>query len=160
MLAVLFADIEDAADRSVSYLTGNADFVMEAGKGGGIEGCGEGEKLQRHDLAEFEIFGFVNFAHAALAEEIEYAVAAGMDHGSGDEAALNGCLGWSRRGRRGACHIASGIGEHENPHYRTSGAGGGNDSAEGDLRLFGLLEEVEEGLGGAVEAFFAGVDDA
>jgi len=106
-----FAQVEDAADIGVRNLAGEADFASEAGERVGIAGERGGKKFKSDGLAEFEIFGAVDFAHAALAEWRDNAVAIG-ESGAGDvagfvaEVGAGGRSGGCGRGRRDLCAIS------------------------------------------------------
>ncbi len=76
LLALEFADVEDAADVGMGDLAGEADFVVEAVEPGLVLAEEGGEKFEGDRLVEREIVGAVDLAHAAAAEKFDDAVAA------------------------------------------------------------------------------------
>jgi hypothetical protein len=80
------ADIEDAADVGMGDLASDTNFGMKSREGGGVLGEDLGKKLDSDKLAECQVFGAVDFAHAAAACHGNDAVAAG-DHLSRSETA-------------------------------------------------------------------------
>ena len=97
--ALVDADVVNAADVGVRDLAGDADFVektLEDGLGGAD---GFGQELERDGLAEDQVGGAVDLAHAAAAELAGDAVAGG-NQGAGREALLVGMRGGGRLGRR------------------------------------------------------------
>ena len=83
-----FAEIEDAAYVGVRDLAGNADFVAKAFEPLAVS-HGLGEEFQSDLLAQAEVVGAVDLAHATASQQGDDAVAVG-DEGSGKEAALTG----------------------------------------------------------------------
>ena len=94
------ADVVDAADVGVGDLARDADFVVEAGEGAIVGGGGFGEEFQGDGLAESEVGGAVDFAHAAAAQESGDAIAAGHD-GAWKEAAFIDAGGGTEAGGGG-----------------------------------------------------------
>ena len=76
-LPVHFPDVVNAADILVRDLARDPDFIVEAGEQIQIVFSRQGQKLQRHRLAEDEIVGAIDLAHAALAQLRYDAVPAG-----------------------------------------------------------------------------------
>ena len=117
MVAVDLVDVVDAADVRVRDLPGDADLGMEAFAPDGIIGQRLGQKLQRDRLAELQIVGPVDLAHAAATEQTDDAeapsqhgprrVAAHGDAVRGQETrdAVGDAKDWHRRlgGRVGPC---------------------------------------------------------
>ena len=91
----LVEEAVDLADVGMSDLARDADFLAEAFKAAGVIADGGGEELEGDGLAEFEIIGAVDLAHAALAEHGDDAVAI-LQHCSGLKA--GGIGGADRRG--------------------------------------------------------------
>ena len=75
--AVVLADVVDAADVAVRHLARDAHLVVELGEPLRILGNGRRQELQRDGLAEPQILGTVDLAHAATADQPEDAVALG-----------------------------------------------------------------------------------
>jgi hypothetical protein len=69
--AKLFVDFKDGADVGVVQSGGGLGFLKEAFFHFGIVAR---QELQRHRPLQFLIFGFVDYAHAALAQFFEDAV--------------------------------------------------------------------------------------
>ena len=65
----------------------DAHFVVEPREPAGVGGERFGQELERHRLAERQIVGAIDLAHAAAAEQADDAIAAG-EHGPRGE---NGC---------------------------------------------------------------------
>jgi hypothetical protein len=84
--AVGIADIENAADVGMGDLASDANFGMKSSEGGGVLGEDLGKKLDGDKLPECQVFGAVDFAHAAAACQGNDAVTAG-DHLSRSESA-------------------------------------------------------------------------
>ncbi len=74
MPAVDLADVVNAADILVRHLTGHAHFTMETRERGAVAQQVFGKKLQRDGLAQFEIVGAIDFAHAAFSEQAHDAI--------------------------------------------------------------------------------------
>ena len=95
-------DVVDAADVGVCDLARDADFVVEAREGTIVGGGDLGEEFQGYRLAEGQVGGAIDFAHAAASQESRDAVAGGH-HGARHEAAfIDGAGGAEARGGRGA----------------------------------------------------------
>ena len=62
-----FADVVDAADVGMGHLPGDAHLGEKPLAPDGIVGKRFGQKLQGHRLAQLEIVGTINFAHASAA---------------------------------------------------------------------------------------------
>ena len=73
-LAVLLVDFVDGADVGMVQSGGGFGFTLEAGEGLRILGDIVGQEFQSDEAAEFEVFGFVDYAHAAAAEFFEDAI--------------------------------------------------------------------------------------
>jgi hypothetical protein len=71
-MLVNLADVVDAADIGMGDLARHAHFVSKQCQGGFIAAEALGQELQRDRLAELEIVGLVNLAHAAPAEQADY----------------------------------------------------------------------------------------
>ena len=69
MLAVDFTDVVDAADIRMADPQRHPHLVQEAGKTMRVLLDALRQELQCHGLAELEIVGAVDLAHAALAEQ-------------------------------------------------------------------------------------------
>ena len=82
--AVDLADVVDAADVGVRHLPRRPHFVVELREPHGIARRGLGQELQRDLLAEPQVVGAIDLAHAAAAEQPEDAVAA-VEHRAGRE---------------------------------------------------------------------------
>ncbi len=76
--AVVLADVVDAADVAVRHLARDAHLVVELRQPLRILGDGRRQELQRDVLAEAQILGAVDLAHAAAADQAEDAVALGQ----------------------------------------------------------------------------------
>ena len=98
-LAVDFAHVVDAANVGMRNAAGDADFVAKALEQSLIAGGRFGQELERDGLAEREVVGAIDFAHASLAEQRDDAVTAG-NQASGKKAAfihqVFGECGWTR----------------------------------------------------------------
>jgi hypothetical protein len=68
VLAGGFGDVVDAADVGVGYLAGYSDFVQEAVQAGLVLFEFGGEELEGDRLAELEVVGSIDLAHAAAAQ--------------------------------------------------------------------------------------------
>ena len=84
MTAVDFADVVNPTNVLVRDLTCDAHFTMKTRERRAVTQEVFGKKLQRNRLAQLEIIGAVNFAHAAFAEQPDDAVTIGED-GAGYE---------------------------------------------------------------------------
>jgi len=73
--AVGFTDVEDPADVGMRDLAGKTHFGVEALQSIFIPGKRYREELERNGLAEFQIIGAVNLAHAAFADKRDDTVA-------------------------------------------------------------------------------------
>ena len=93
--AVGLADVVDAADVAVRHLARDAHLVVELRERCGSLGDGRRQELQRDRLAEREVVGAVDLAHAAAADQADDAVALGQQRAGGDRLA-----GGSRARRR------------------------------------------------------------
>ncbi len=82
MLPIHLADVVNAAHVRMGHLARNANFVIEAGNGAVVAGCGFRKKLERYGLAQREVGGAIDFAHSAPAQESGDTVAPG-DYNSG-----------------------------------------------------------------------------
>ena len=94
------ADVVDAADVGVRHLARDADFVVEARQGAIVGGGGLGEELQGDGLAQGQVGGAIDLAHAAASQQSGDAVARGH-HGAGQEAAFIDGAGGAEAGRGG-----------------------------------------------------------
>ena len=61
-------------------LARNAHFAVEPVERYFVVRYGFGQKLQRYRLAQFEIIGAIDLAHAALSEDADDAVTLGQQH--------------------------------------------------------------------------------
>ena len=86
-VTVDLADVVDAADVGVRDLARRPDLVVELREPDGIGADRVGQELQRDRLAEAEVVGAVDLAHAALAEEADDAEPS-VEHRTGREAAV------------------------------------------------------------------------
>ena len=86
LLALEFADVEDAADVWMGDLAGEADLRAEAFEPFFVGGKEGGEELEGDGLVEGHVVGAIDLAHAAAAEQFDDAVSSG-DDGAGHEAA-------------------------------------------------------------------------
>ena len=102
---IRFADIVNPADVGVRNLARDAHLGVEAREHLLVLGGGLRQELERHGLAQLEIVGPVHFAHAALAEESDDAVALGEDRAGRESAFLRGV------GRCGRRRVRHGVGE-------------------------------------------------
>jgi hypothetical protein len=75
MLAVYLTDVVNAAHIGMRDLAGIANFSMKAGKSRGIVLQGSGKQLESDNVAEFEILGAVNLAHAAAPQQSHDSIA-------------------------------------------------------------------------------------
>ena len=73
--AVEFADVVNPADVGMGDLARDANLVAEALERARVPGGSLRKKLQRDRLAEFEVGGAIDFAHAAPAEQGDDAIA-------------------------------------------------------------------------------------
>ena len=94
------ADVVDAADVGVRDLARDADFVVEAREGAIVGGGGLGQEFQGHGLAQGQVGGAIDFAHAAASQQSRDAVAPGH-HGARQEAAFIDGAGGAEAGRSG-----------------------------------------------------------
>ena len=102
-MAVDFADVVDAADVRVRDLPRHADFGVELREPAGVAVDVGRQELQRDRLAELQVVGAVDLAHAAAAQAADDAVAA-AEEGAGRKAAVvdrAGAREPSARGGRG-----------------------------------------------------------
>jgi hypothetical protein len=79
-----FADVVDAADVAVRNLPRDPHLPMKARERSSVGRERFGQKLERHGLFELQVFGPVNFAHPAAAQEADDAVTLSQDS-PGDE---------------------------------------------------------------------------
>ena len=79
MPAVYFANVIDAADLLMRHLTRNADLAMKASQCPAISQETIGKKLERDRLAQFEIVGAIDFAHAAFAQQANDPITLGQN---------------------------------------------------------------------------------
>ena len=68
MRAVDLSDVENATDVWVRDLARGADFAEESFVRRLVFSEMFGQKLQRDRLIQFEVFGFIDFAHPASAQ--------------------------------------------------------------------------------------------
>ena len=87
--AVDLADVEDAADVGVGNQPRDANLAVKALEEARVAGGLLGEEFESDGLAEGEVGGAVDFAHAAASEESDDAIAAAQQ-GAGNEAPLVG----------------------------------------------------------------------
>ena len=80
LLAIRFADVVHATNAGVRNLARNAHFAVEPVERYFVVRYGFGQKLQRYRLAQFEIIGAIDLAHAALSEDADDAVTLGQKH--------------------------------------------------------------------------------
>ena len=95
-LAVGFADIEDAADVGVRDLARQAHFAGESRQSFFVARERLRQEFQRDGLPEFQILGAIHFAHAALAERRNNAIAV-EQRGAGNVAGFVAKIGRMRR---------------------------------------------------------------
>src|SRR6476661_5893549 len=69
MPAIHFADVINAADVFVSYLSRDAHFTMKPGKRGTVAQKMIGQKLESYRLAQLQIVGTIHLTHTAFTEE-------------------------------------------------------------------------------------------
>ena len=86
-VAFEFADVVDAADVGMGDLARQADFGVELGEARGVAVERFGEELERDRLAELQVVGAIDLAHAAAAEPADDAVTAVEDR-AGRKAAV------------------------------------------------------------------------
>ena len=96
-----FADVVDAADVGVGDLAGHAHFAVEPFQQTRVGRGFDGQEFERHRLAQHQVGGAIDLAHAAAAEQSDDAVAAAQQS-AGDEAAF------VHEGRRGDVRNAGG----------------------------------------------------
>ena len=84
----------------MGHLARDADFVIETREGAIVGGGGFGQEFQGDRLAEREIGGAVDFAHAAAAQQSRDTIAAGHD-GTGQKAAFIHTAGGTQAGGSG-----------------------------------------------------------
>src|ERR1019366_1634408 len=89
------AEVVHSANVGMRDLAGGAHLAVEAFEQAGMVRRRRGQELQRDGLVELEIDGSVDLAHAAAAEESEYAVALAESGSGGEEGFIR------RRARRG-----------------------------------------------------------
>ncbi len=88
-VSVDLGDVIDLTDVGVGHLAGGLHLGTEALESRRV-GCElDGEKLERHRLAELEIVGAVDLAHPSPAEETDDAIA-GPEHGARKKPAVVG----------------------------------------------------------------------
>ena len=85
--ALGLADVVDAADIGMRDLAGDADFAVKALQQVLVLRGFLGQELQRHGLAQREVGGAIDFAHAAAAQQSDDAVASAQQR-AGEEAAF------------------------------------------------------------------------
>ncbi len=118
VLAVNFADVVHAAHVGVRYLAGEPHLGVKVVQPLGILGQVARQKLQRDGVAQFQIVGPVDFAHAPFADQRHDAIAVG-DFRAGQEAAVIGTAGKGglaaavRRGAAGGVHLGRGVARQE-----------------------------------------------
>jgi hypothetical protein len=78
-LAVGVADVVDAADVLVGDLTGEAHLVVNCASRAGSVSSDSGRNFNRDRLIQRQVVGAVDFAHPALAQPADNAIAAGED---------------------------------------------------------------------------------
>ena len=86
-VAVGLADVVDAADVRVRDLPRRAHFVVELREPRRVVRERRRQELQRDRLAELQVVGPIDLAHAAAAEQADDAVAA-VEQRAGREAAV------------------------------------------------------------------------
>jgi len=111
-LACGFADIVHAAHVGVRDLARDADFLVETRQQILIAARGFGQELEGDGLAQHQIVGAKDFAHAAFAEPRDDPVAAGEQSAGGE--ALGGGCGWGHLCHRDGFDVV-GIGGHAQP---------------------------------------------
>ena len=77
VLPIHLANVVNPANVGMRHLARYANFVVEAGKSAVVAGCGFRKKLERYGLAQREVGGAIDFAHAASAQESGDTVAPG-----------------------------------------------------------------------------------
>src|SRR5580704_5764634 len=88
--AICIADVEHAANVGMGDLPSDAHFGMKTRKCTGILGNGFRQKLYGYDLAEFEVFGAVDFAHATAPRKSDDAIALGHNLPRDESSAADG----------------------------------------------------------------------
>ena len=78
-LALGLADVVHAADVGMRDPARDAHFVAEALERRSSSVCGFGQELQRDGLAQPEVVGAIDLAHAAAAQQRDHAIAFGDD---------------------------------------------------------------------------------
>ena len=84
VLAAGFADVVDAAHVRMGDLPREPDFLVEAREPVGAMRDLVRQEFERDGLSELQVFGSIDFAHAAAAQQADDAVAAGQ-HRAGNE---------------------------------------------------------------------------
>ena len=87
------ADVVDAADVGVRDLARHAHLAVEALQQTRVRGRFRRQEFQRHRLAQHQIGGAIDLAHAAAAQQADDAVAAAQQ-GPGDEIGLRPRSEW------------------------------------------------------------------
>ena len=90
VLALNFPDVIDPADVGMRNLAGHADLIVEALEPARMIGQIPRQKLQGHRLAEFQIVGSVDFAHAAFAQQSDDAIAFGQHRARSEPGMVDG----------------------------------------------------------------------
>jgi len=76
-MTIDLADVVNATDVRMRYLTRKPDLITKALNRPGILTEGLGNKLERHRLAQREVVGAIHLAHSAFAEEGDDAISTG-----------------------------------------------------------------------------------
>ena len=75
-MAIDFSHVVHAAHIGMGNAPGNADLIAEPFEELSLTGIFFGQKLERHRLAEREVIGAIDLAHAALPQQRDNAVTA------------------------------------------------------------------------------------
>ena len=94
-------DVEDAADVRMRDAQRQADFVEEPLEPIRVALDVARQELQRDGLAELQVVGAVDLAHAAAAEQADHAIAAGEDRAGQETLGITPMPRRRRRERRG-----------------------------------------------------------
>ena len=100
VLAIDLADVVNAANIGMRDLAGVTHFSMKPGESRGIILQRGGKKLEGYDIAEFEILGAIDFAHAAAPQQSDDPIPLDENSAGRESAALRRartCGNW--RGR-------------------------------------------------------------
>ena len=87
--AFKFADVVDAADIRMGHLPGDSHLGEQPFAPDGIVGKRLGQELQCNGLAQLQVIGSIDFAHATAAEQPDDAVAVGQDRSGSESSGRN-----------------------------------------------------------------------